>query len=283
MSKAGRTRHSSSALLPPFHGASETERLLPRVDNVCPTPILLPPLRVPADPLVPALQMKGRGTKPEGAHDPSLTLHQIAQLRPDQRSASQGMFPHDESIPDRVVRIVFVLNEAQAQSGNDPAPGRQLGQGRQSLAIIREAAGPLERSARLPRGQLHQPARFQPAQSRTGRTDRQLPVGIAPANCPTEFLDQLAAWRRRRPLGTSAQPLQNLAINPPSANSNATQHALKDAPAKGRCLAPIISTKGERGRAHSANVAPAITDPLRHKSNPSVTADFGRNSGGVEQ
>src|ERR1035441_4601494 len=36
MSKAGRTRHSSSALLPPFHGASETERLLPRVDNVCP-------------------------------------------------------------------------------------------------------------------------------------------------------------------------------------------------------------------------------------------------------
>src|ERR1039457_7575061 len=36
MSKAERTRHSSSALLPPFHGASETERLLPRVDNVCP-------------------------------------------------------------------------------------------------------------------------------------------------------------------------------------------------------------------------------------------------------
>jgi hypothetical protein len=145
------------------------------------------------------------------------------------------MFPHDEPIPNPVVRIVFVLNEAQAQSDNDPAPRRQLGQGRQSLPIIREAAGLLERSARLPRGQLHPPALFQPAQSRTGRTDSQLPMGIVPADCPTEFLHQFAPWHRRRSLGTSAQPLQNLAIDPPSANSYATQHALNDAPANARC------------------------------------------------
>jgi hypothetical protein len=125
-----------------------------------------------------------------------------------------------------VGRIVFVLNQAQSQSGNPTARPEQLGQGRQRLAIIRQAARPLGCSAPLRRRQLYQSASFQPAQRHAGRADSQFSVRLAPANGPTEFLNQLAAGRRRRSLGTPAQPFQHLTIYPSSTDSNRAQHPL---------------------------------------------------------
>jgi hypothetical protein len=73
---------------------------------------------------------------------------------------------------------------------------------------------------------LYQSASFQPAQRHAGRADSQFSVRLAPADGTTEFLNQLAAGRRRRPLRTPAQPFQNLTIYPSSADSNCAQHPL---------------------------------------------------------
>jgi hypothetical protein len=125
-----------------------------------------------------------------------------------------------------VGRIVFILNQAQSQPGNPTARREQLGQDWQRLAIIKQAPRPRGCSAPLRRRQLYQSASFQPAQRHARRTDRQLSVPLAPADGTTEFLNQLAAGRRRRALGTLAQPFQNLTIYPSSTNSNRTQHPL---------------------------------------------------------
>jgi hypothetical protein len=183
-------------------------------------------LKIPTDPLIPALQMKGRGPKAQGTHDPRLRLHQITQLGTHQRTPPQRVLPYDEPVPNPVGRIVFMLNQAQSQSGNPTARRGQLGQGRQRLAIIRQAARPLRGSAPLRRRQLYQSASFQPAQRHAGRADSQFSVRLPPAYGATEFLNQLAAGRRRRSLGTPAQPFQNLTIYPSSTDSNRAQHPL---------------------------------------------------------
>ena len=130
------------------------------------------------------------------------------------------MLPHDEPIPNPVGRIVFMLNQAQSQSGHPTARRAQLGQGRQRLPIIRQAARPLRGSASLRRRQLYQSASFQPTQRHARRANSQLSMRLAPADGTTEFLNQLATGRRCRSLGTLAQPFQNLIIYPSSADSN---------------------------------------------------------------
>ena len=91
----------------------------------------------PADPLIPALQMKGGRSKAKGAHDPPITFHHIAQLGSDQRTATRGMFPRNQPIPNQVRLILVILDEPQAQAGKGPL-AEQLGQHRQGLAIIQE-------------------------------------------------------------------------------------------------------------------------------------------------
>ena len=123
-------------------------------------PVLAAGGAVPADPLVPAFQMVGRRTKADGTHKARVALHQIAQLRPEERTAAQRVLPDDEPIPNPVGRILLILDEAHAQAGDGFAGPRQRRQRGQGLSVVAQAAGLGAWSRRSRRRQLHQASLF---------------------------------------------------------------------------------------------------------------------------
>ena len=158
-------------------------------------------------------------------------------VAPPPKAGGPTDVPARSPVPSPVRGIVRIHNQAQPQAENRAAVPRQFGQGGEGLAIIGQTPGRRTRGARGRRRQRYQPLPLQTAQGHTGRADAQPCFGIAPTGGATERFDEfLARWRLRTSRAT-AQPFQNLTVNPSSAHAYRSNHGVEDARTGGASLA----------------------------------------------
>ena len=132
--------------------------------------VLLPGLVVPANPAIPAGLIKGRRTKTDGSDNLRTGQKQIAQLGSHQGGALERMLAADEPVPDQVLGVLGIHNEAPMQIGNFLDGRGQPGQRRQRLPVVEKPAlgGSLSPGRR--RWQAYQALLLQSFHANVGRT-----------------------------------------------------------------------------------------------------------------
>ena len=178
--------------------------------------VLFPGWGIPADPTIAASQVEGRRTETEGPDHVGPGPNQVAQLSSNQGSAVERMQAADESVPEEVLAIVRIGNEAQTQIGDLLDGPGQLGQRRQGLPVVEKLAFGQTGGSGGWGWQTHQALFLQAFDADIGGADTKLAFAITPVGAAAKLLEQFLAWRRLGPQRSGGNSLQDRFTDPAS-------------------------------------------------------------------
>jgi hypothetical protein len=135
------------------------------------------------------------------------------------------MLAVDESVPNQVLAIVSIGNEAQMQIRDlldGPGQSRQRGQG---LSVVHQLAlGPTGNSGGWGR-QAYQAKFLQAFDAHVGGAQTKLAFAITPVGAQTKLLERILTGRRVRPQSSGSDSPQHAFTEPASTHAYGIKHS----------------------------------------------------------
>ena len=148
----------------------------------------------------------------------------MSPIRSHQGSPLQRVLTADHPIPNQVLGIPVVDDQAQMEIF-DPLDRRgELWNRRQRLTIVQERSFARTSRSGSQRRKLHTAELLQSLDTHVGRTQARFPFSIIPLGQATEVLEQLLTRRWIEPHRAGRDSLQQRLADPSSRNSYCVQH-----------------------------------------------------------